>query len=57
MISDYAKTDPYEDFAESVAAYVVDSAELKRAAPEKYTYIQDRVMGGRQFANRYGIYD
>lgn len=56
MISDYAKTDPYEDFAESVAAYVVDSAEIKRRSPEKYAYIRDRMMGGREFANRYGIY-
>lgn len=57
LISDYAKTDPYEDFGESAIAYVLDPEVLKRRAPEKYAYFKDRVMDGREFNNRFHLYN
>lgn len=56
MISAYAKTDPYEDFGESLIAYFSDPAVLRRRAPEKYAYIRDRVLEGREYGNAYGLY-
>lgn len=56
MISDYAKTDPYEDFAESVSAYVIDPGTLKDRAPEKYAFINEQVMSGREYEYRYQLF-
>lgn len=56
MVSDYAKSDPYEDFGESLDAYFTDPEVLKRRSPEKYAYIRDKVMAGKEFDNRYGLY-
>lgn len=57
LISAYAKTDPYEDFGESVIAYFTDPEVLKRTSTEKYAYIRDQVMGGKEYQNRYGYFD
>jgi len=40
-ISDYAKTNHREDFAESFEEYFADPEKLKEAAPEKYEVIKD----------------
>jgi hypothetical protein len=56
FVSAYSKSDPYEDFGESLDAYFADPAALKRHSPEKYAYIRDKVMNGREFKNAYGIF-
>ncbi|MEB3238085.1 MAG: hypothetical protein VKO64_10745 [Candidatus Sericytochromatia bacterium] len=39
FVSDYAKTAPHEDFAESYRAYLSNPAQLLSMAPEKFLYI------------------
>lgn len=56
MVSDYAKKDPYEDFGESLIAYFSDPEVLRRRSPEKYAYVRDRVLEGREYKNAYGLY-
>jgi hypothetical protein len=56
LISSYAKTDPYEDFGESLIAYFTDPEVLKQRSPEKYVFIKNQVMAGREYQNAYGLY-
>ena len=46
FISDYAKTSPIEDFAESLAAFRYYPETLKEAAPEKFEYFKENVFEG-----------
>ena len=46
FISDYASTDPSEDFAESLAAFRYYPETLKEAAPEKFNYFKENVFEG-----------
>lgn len=39
FVSDYAATDPMEDFAESYKDFVIDPARLLKTAPEKFFFI------------------
>lgn len=48
-VSDYACTNPGEDFAESYMTYVRDPESLKTASAEKYNYMRDRVFAGREY--------
>lgn len=56
FVSEYARTDPYEDFADSVIAYFADPEVLRRRSPEKYAFMRDRVMGGKEYMNAYGMF-
>ena len=47
--SDYGKSTPTEDFAESVVSYRYDGAYLKKLAPDKYDYIRKNVFHGIEY--------
>lgn len=51
IISKYGESNPSEDFAESLTAYRYNPAGLKKAAPEKYNFIKDRIFNGQEFIN------
>ena len=48
-VSDYAMTNPAEDFAESVSSYRVKPKELKSASPLKYSLIREVVFFNQEF--------
>ena len=48
-VSEYARTNSHEDFAESYKAYIRDPESLKKADPEKYNYMQNKVFSGREY--------
>ncbi|HWU42983.1 MAG TPA: hypothetical protein VN132_06075, partial [Bdellovibrio sp.] len=48
-VSIYAKTNPIEDFAESVSAYRYAPQRLKQVSLAKYKFIKDVVYGGLEF--------
>lgn len=50
-VSNYARTNPQEDFAESYATYVKDPALLQEANPQKYAFMKRWVFGGREYGN------
>jgi hypothetical protein len=50
-VSEYAKKDAYEDFAESVSHYFADPSALAERAPQKYRAIRDQVFGGVEFTD------
>lgn len=49
FVSSYAKTNEYEDFAESYAFYIVDPEALVFYSPEKYEFIKNKVFYGREY--------
>ncbi len=48
-VSDYARTSPAEDFAESYRAYCRDPETLRKASPEKYAFMREKVFNGREY--------
>ena len=50
-ISIYAKTNPFEDFAESVSAYRYAPQKLKELSRGKYNYVKNIVYGGMEFTS------
>lgn len=48
FVSEYAKTNQHEDFAESYRAYIRDPEKLQILAPEKYQFMHDYVFAGRE---------
>lgn len=48
-VSDYAKTNSVEDFAESVASYRFNGDHLKRTNPQRYEYLQRRLFRGTEY--------
>lgn len=54
MISGYAKTNPREDFAESVSAYRLNPFELRELSPKRYQFIRDFVFDGIEFTHKEG---
>lgn len=46
FVSEYAKTNEREDFAESVEFYWLNPDELRRVSPGKFAFIRDRVFNG-----------
>jgi hypothetical protein len=48
-VSDYARTSPIEDFAESVAHYRIHPGSFRALAPLKYETIKRVVFGGREY--------
>jgi hypothetical protein len=51
FVSDYAKTNAYEDFAESASFYRYFPAKLKAAAPAKYQFLKAKVFFGQEYLN------
>lgn len=57
FVSGYAMTDPFEDFAESYAYYILHGSEFKKLAlyndalKQKYNYLKNEVFAGREFQN------
>lgn len=51
-VSDYARTDVYEDFAESYATYQHDSELLREVSSAKYDFMCDEVYHGREYPAR-----
>src|SRR5690606_4066825 len=49
IISEYGKTNPFEDFTESTVAYRYNSENLKKRSPEKYEFIKKYVYQGLEF--------
>lgn len=49
FVSEYARTDRYEDFAESYKTYIRDPELLKFMSPEKYTFMKYNVFDGREY--------
>jgi hypothetical protein len=49
FVSSYSAQNPYEDFAESMVAYRYDPEALKKASPEKYSFIKERVFAGAEY--------
>jgi hypothetical protein len=50
-VSNYARTNPKEDFSESYASYVLDPELLKDTSPAKYNFLCGNVFSGRQYGN------
>lgn len=46
FVTDYARTNRNEDFAESAAWFWLAPDELRRVAPAKWAYMHDRAFGG-----------
>lgn len=51
FVSDYAKTNPIEDFAESITYYRYHPTLLKKASLSKYNYIKSKVFNGLEYAD------
>ncbi|GAB4207978.1 MAG: hypothetical protein OHK0022_36950 [Roseiflexaceae bacterium] len=49
FVSDYARTNQYEDFAETYRVYVRDPELLQVINPEKYNFMYNYVFGGREY--------
>ena len=54
FISDYAKTDPVEDFAESLAIFRYYPAKLKNISPRKFEFFKEEIFKRRSY-DREGI--
>ncbi|MBF0543844.1 MAG: hypothetical protein HQM08_05410 [Candidatus Riflebacteria bacterium] len=48
-VSAYGNTQPLEDFAESVRTYWQSGPEMKAQYPDRYQFIKDNVMGGKEY--------
>lgn len=51
FVSDYAATDPGEDFAESVANFVRFSQRFNKINPAKYQVMRSRVFNNKEYSN------
>ena len=55
FVSGYAMTDPFEDFAESYAYYILHGTEFRRLArvnnsvKQKYDYLKTTVFEGKEY--------
>jgi hypothetical protein len=49
FVSDYAKTAPLEDFAESCMSCLLYPKRLKTSAPEKYQIIKEKIFNNQEF--------
>ena len=53
FVSAYAHGDnPNEDMAESISFYIVNRDKLRSRAPDKYEFIQNRIMHGTQYISQ-----
>lgn len=51
FVSEYAKTNPSEDFAESYRYYIIDPELLKFMSPGKYEFMKNLVFNGREYGS------
>ena len=49
FVSDYARANHFEDFAETYRAYILEPGLLKAANPEKYEFMWQEVFAGREY--------
>jgi hypothetical protein len=49
FISEYGKTNPWEDYAESLSAYRYDPKGFEKACPTKYKFVKDEVYKGMEY--------
>ena len=49
FVTDYASTEPAEDFAESSAFYIYRPQELKSIDPEKYDFLKKNIFRGKEY--------
>jgi hypothetical protein len=49
FVSDYARTNEYEDFAETYRVYVYEPEVLRFYNPDKYEYMRQVVFDGREY--------
>ena len=53
FVSDYAHgVNPNEDMAESISYYIVNPDKLRSRSPDKYEFIQNRVMHGTRYISK-----
>jgi hypothetical protein len=53
FISEYGKSNPAEDWAETVASYRYSGVNLKKNCPEKYDFIKNKVFKGYEYTDSY----
>ena len=51
FVSEYAETQPAEDYAETCSDYVLSPLSLKRDAPGKYEWMKNNVFHGEEYVN------
>jgi hypothetical protein len=51
LVSNYAMTNPAEDFAESVSSYRIKPSVLKRTSPKRYEFIKNSIFLGKEFVD------
>lgn len=49
FVSDYARTNVYEDFAETYMTYIWDSEKLLFFSPEKYEFMNNEIFAGIKY--------
>jgi|GEM_PF-3166093 len=49
FVSDYAETEPAEDFAETCANYILSPDKLRDRAPIKYAFMKSKVFNNKEF--------
>lgn len=49
FVSDYARVDRFEDFAESYRAYVRDPERLRALSPDKYEFMRREIFANREY--------
>ncbi len=50
-VSSYARTNPAEDFAESVTAYRINPELLKKRSPKRYQFLKEAVFAGIEYTS------
>ena len=53
-VSDYARTNAYEDFAETYQGYTRRPEALQQINPDKYAFMRDGVFRGREYVSESG---
>lgn len=51
FVSDYASTQPAEDYAETCANYILKPEKLMEKAPEKYAFMKKNIFNNKEFNN------
>lgn len=49
FVSDYAASNPAEDFAETIVSFRFSPEKLQKVSPEKYKFIKEKVFGGVEY--------
>lgn len=52
FVTDYARTNEYEDFADTYRTYIGDPEKLQFYSPEKYEFMKDYVFSGQEYDSR-----